>query len=131
MSSNIRLTRKCQFCGKQFIAKTTVTKNCSDYCAKRAYKRRLKEQKITTSELETGATFHVIENNLHEKAYLSIQEASILFGISTRTIRRMIESKKLPIIRFNSRIILQKKELLEKMKIFLNISISRFHKGGF
>ncbi|MBF8962166.1 helix-turn-helix domain-containing protein [Pontibacter sp. FD36] len=118
MSSNIRITRKCQYCGKQFIAKTTVTKNCSDYCAKRAYKQRLKEHKITTTELETGATFQVIENNLHEKAYLSIKEAATLFGISTRTISRMIASKKLPIIRFNNRIILQKEELLRKLKIF-------------
>ncbi|GAB3533171.1 hypothetical protein GCM10027443_18220 [Pontibacter brevis] len=118
MSSNIRITRKCQYCGKQFVAKTTVTKNCSDYCAKRAYKRRLKEQKITTSELETGATFQVIENNLHEKAYLSIKEASVLFGVSEKTIRRMIVSKKLPIIRFNRRIVIQKKESLEELKIF-------------
>lgn len=117
MSSNIRITRKCQYCGKQFIAKTTVTKNCSDYCAKRAYKRRLKEQKITTSELETGATFHSVCDNLHEKLYLSVKETSRLYGVSEKTLRRMIALKRLPSIRFNRRIILLNKEIKEFLRI--------------
>lgn len=40
MSSNIRLQKTCQHCGNRFTAKTTVTKFCSDTCAKWAYKQR-------------------------------------------------------------------------------------------
>jgi hypothetical protein len=37
MSSNIRIEKKCFFCGATFIARTTVTKHCSNSCAKKAY----------------------------------------------------------------------------------------------
>jgi len=46
MSSNIRVPKICQLCGAEFIAKTTVTKFCGDNCAKRAYKKRKREQKV-------------------------------------------------------------------------------------
>ena len=53
MSSNIKITRICQHCGQEFIAQTTVTRYCGDNCAKRAYKARIKKQKIEASEVET------------------------------------------------------------------------------
>ena len=46
MSSNIRVPKICQHCGTEFIAKTTVTKFCTDNCAKRAYKVRKRNEKI-------------------------------------------------------------------------------------
>ena len=49
MSSNIRVQRICQFCGKEFTARTTVTKYCSDVCAKRAYKARKRTEKVEIS----------------------------------------------------------------------------------
>lgn len=44
MSSNIKINRVCNFCNKDFIAKTTVTKYCSHKCASASYKKRAKEQ---------------------------------------------------------------------------------------
>ena len=38
MSSNIRITRACQYCGDSLTAKTIVTKFYGDNCAKKAYK---------------------------------------------------------------------------------------------
>ncbi|KAA6431914.1 helix-turn-helix domain-containing protein [Rufibacter glacialis] len=111
MSSNIRVTRRCQFCGKSFIAKTTVTKNCSDYCAKRTYKLKLKEKKVQSSELDSASVFKVAKGNLSEKPYLSIDEAATLFGVSSRTLKRMVANKKLPVLRFFRRIILVKEEV--------------------
>ena len=46
MSSNIAIQRICQHCGKEFTARTTVTQYCSDDCAKRAYKARIKAAKF-------------------------------------------------------------------------------------
>ncbi|MFL0131990.1 hypothetical protein [Tenacibaculum maritimum] len=48
MSSNIRIEKKCFFCGTTFIARTTVTKHCSNSCAKKAYKARKRKEKIDT-----------------------------------------------------------------------------------
>ena len=52
MSSNIEIERICQHCNKDFIAKTTVTRYCSDDCAKRAYKARKRAEKIGVSVAE-------------------------------------------------------------------------------
>ena len=43
MSSNIHIPKTCQFCGKAFIARTTVTKYCGNSCAKKAYKKRKRD----------------------------------------------------------------------------------------
>jgi hypothetical protein len=53
MSSNIRIVKTCEFCKNEFIAKTTVTKCCSDSCAKRFYKLQIRDNKISQVELKT------------------------------------------------------------------------------
>jgi hypothetical protein len=54
MSSNIRLKKVCQHCHRPFIAKTTVTKFCGDECAKRNYKKRERDKKITEAIVNTN-----------------------------------------------------------------------------
>lgn len=49
MSSNIKIKKIYQHGGQEFIARTTVTKYCGDNCAKRAYKAKVREQKIQLS----------------------------------------------------------------------------------
>jgi len=51
MSSNIRIVKICEYCKKEFIAKTTVTQCCSDDCAKRFYKLKKRDRKISQAEL--------------------------------------------------------------------------------
>jgi len=46
MSSKIEITKVCQHCGNEFIAKTTVTKFCSHACAVKNYKQRKKAEKL-------------------------------------------------------------------------------------
>tara|TARA_A100000171_G_scaffold566_2_gene790 strand:- start:3448 stop:3807 length:360 start_codon:yes stop_codon:yes gene_type:complete len=89
MSSNIRVKRICQNCGREFTAKTTVTKYCGDDCAKRAYKKRKKEEKITQSNTETAVikTLPILE--IQEKEFLSLDEAAKLLGVSRTTLYRM------------------------------------------
>jgi hypothetical protein len=53
MSSNLRIVKICAFCKQEFIAKKTTTATCSDPCAKRLYKLRLREQAISRAATET------------------------------------------------------------------------------
>ena len=53
MSSNIRIVKICEYCNNKFIAKTRITKCCSDDCAKRFYKLKIKNIKIAHAELKT------------------------------------------------------------------------------
>jgi excisionase family DNA binding protein len=113
MSSNIRILRCCQLCGISFTAKTTVTKFCSDTCAKRAYKERIKLRKINKSNQETE-----LENEfnplIQQKEYLNIKEASILIGASRWTIYRLIEDGKLKAAKIGARTII-KRSAIEKL----------------
>jgi hypothetical protein len=44
MSSNLRIVKICAFCKQEFIAGKTTTETCSDSCAKRLYKLRIREK---------------------------------------------------------------------------------------
>lgn len=53
MSSNISVTRICEACGEEFIAKTTKTRFCSPSCNKRYYKAQQRSLKVQQSNNET------------------------------------------------------------------------------
>ena len=90
MSSNIRIEKNCEFCGETFTAKTTVTKYCGDNCAKRAYKKRKREEKIASAKEEAEQSPY--DSSLNDKDFLSIKEACCLLGASRWTIYRMIDN---------------------------------------
>ncbi len=103
MSSNIRVQRVCEYCGKQFTAKTTVTRFCSDNCAKRAYKVRLTENKIIQSNKETRTLINLPIEEIKGKEFLSVRDASILLGCSIRSIYRLIENGTIKAINLGER----------------------------
>lgn len=94
MSSNIRLQKTCQFCGEKFTAKTTVTQFCSDDCAKKAYKKRKRDEKVEASiQVETQKTLY--DNTISHKEFLTIDEACQLINSSRWTIYRLIDKGQL------------------------------------
>nr|WP_199156121.1 helix-turn-helix domain-containing protein [Pedobacter sp. ASV2] len=103
MSSNIKITRICQHCGHEFVAKTTVTKYCGDNCAKRAYKARIKKQKIVESDSETQKqreTPHVAVKTLE---YLTVKEVAGMLKCDPRTVYDMVNSGRLNAINLSIR----------------------------
>ncbi len=94
MASRIRIQRICQYCEKEFTAKTTVTKYCSDTCAKRAYKARKKAEKIEASKQETQLIKNKPLTDLQGKDFLSIQEVCQLFKVSRTTVWRLTKEGK-------------------------------------
>jgi len=113
MSSNIKIQRVCLFCGKEFTAQTTVTKYCSHTCSQRAYKQNLRKGKIEVSNKETKAIISKPIEELKAKPFLSISETSMLFGISKRTLYRIIDSGKLIIGKAGSRTIIRRSDIEE------------------
>ncbi|MDB0603092.1 helix-turn-helix domain-containing protein [Tenacibaculum maritimum] len=113
MSSNIRIEKKCFFCGATFIARTTVTKHCSNLCAKRAYKARKRQEKIdkvtqTVKEEDFSPT-------IKDKEFLSIKESSLLLGVSRWTIYRLIEKELLNSKKIGRRVIIKKIDIEKLM----------------
>ena len=114
MSSNIRINKVCQHCNKIFIAKTTVTKFCSDQCAKSNYKKRQKDGRIELSQADT-------ERQLSEgkqrgrgastdssAEMLGTSGLSAVIGLSERTIFRLIKDPAFPRVKIGKRLLFKK-----------------------
>lgn len=110
MSTRIKIQRVCNHCGGVFLAQTTVTKYCSHRCSQQAYKARKRAERIEASNRETEQTLSKPFEKLNAKPYLSIAEASQLFGVSRRTIYRMIGRNELRIAKAGTRTILRRSD---------------------
>ena len=111
MSSNIKIQRICQHCGKEFTARTTVTQYCGDDCAKRAYKARIKASKIEESNKETQRFKDKPIEELKAKLFLSIADTCKLLGISRRTVYRMLDREELIAGKAGKRTIIRRSDL--------------------
>lgn len=94
MSSNIRLQKTCQHCGNLFTAKTTVTQFCSDHCAKRAYKKRKRDEKIEVA-IKVENEKAIYDPSISQKEFLTVEEACQLINASRWTIYRLIDKGEL------------------------------------
>jgi len=110
MSSKIKIQRICLNCGKEFMAYTTVTKYCSLRCNQQHYKVRKRNEKVEKSNTQTVQFIQRSMEELKVKPYLSIADAAVLFGISKRTIYRMINRGELSIAKAGKRSILRRSD---------------------
>jgi len=94
MSSEIRVQRVCEHCAQTFEAKTTVTRFCSDYCAKRAYKLRQRKARIEASKAETRQVIRRPLAEIQTKDFLSVEDVCDLFGVSRSTVWRLCRAKR-------------------------------------
>lgn len=92
MSSEIRVQRICEHCAETFEAKTTVTRFCSDYCAKRAYKLRKRKERIEASEQETRQSVRRPMAEIQVRDFLSVEDVCDLFGVSRSTVWRLCKA---------------------------------------
>ncbi len=117
MSSNLYIPKTCQHCGNLFTARTTVTKYCSDSCAKKAYKARKRKEKVDAALQETKAnqeaqdSVTVSTDSLSNKDFLSITDASKLIGVSRWTIQRMIKRGQLKAVPFGRKHIVARHQI--------------------
>lgn len=109
--SLIRIKKVCVECKEAFIAKTCATVYCSKKCYKQNWRRRKRTEtpKISKEKPITK------KEDLHHKTYLSINEVSLLYGISTTTIRRAIKRGQIKTIRLGIKHIILKTHLEEML----------------
>ncbi|WP_243652175.1 helix-turn-helix domain-containing protein [Mariniflexile fucanivorans] len=112
------IPKTCSYCGKAFIAKTTLTKYCCHKCNSRHYKQKIKEAKIQTSLIEQQQAMQSQQtlqlantNSLISKNFLSIQDTAELIGVSRWTINRMIKRGELQIHKFGRKKIIQRAQI--------------------
>jgi excisionase family DNA binding protein len=111
MSSNIKIIRICEFCRKEFTARTTVTRCCSDHCSKRRWKQEQKEKKIEQSNVETQLIRVLPKGDIDTREFFSVIEFSKLVGISRWTLWRAIKRNEIKAAKIGRRVIIDRKEI--------------------
>lgn len=117
MSSTLTIPKICFECNSTFIAKTTVTKFCSQKCAGRAYKKNKRNEKIAAAkkqeyEKAVGVDMTLIQS----KEYLSIKETCLLLGISRMSLYRYIKNKTIIPSRVGGKVIIKKQVITNLIK---------------
>lgn len=108
-ASKYKLERKCERCGKTFLAKTIYSKYCSEACSKAAYREKKRESKKEEQRQELASKIP------EERPYISIAEAVNLFGVSRDTIYRLIRSGRIPAINLGERLTRVSRDHIESM----------------
>lgn len=118
MSSNISIQKVCEYCGKDFTAKTTVTRCCSDDCAKKAYKARKRAEKINNAievvEVKKQKKVNTIED-LREREFLTAKEVSILLNCSVRSVYYYISNGIIEATNLGNRLTRIKRSNIDKL----------------
>ncbi len=95
MSSNIRISKNCEFCGTEYI------------------KANLKKKKVegAMKEVKTNRNSKDLEV-LTYKDFLNVKETALLLGCSTRTVYRLIQDGSIKAVNLSQRLIrINKKSL--------------------
>lgn len=109
MSSNIRIERICEWCGKQFTAQTTVTRFCSKRCSEHAYKERLRQKKISLSNQETAQNLR--EKESRNKEFLTPSETARYLGVGRTYIYDCINRGKIKVTRIGRKTLISKTDI--------------------
>jgi excisionase family DNA binding protein len=112
MSSNIEVQRICEYCNKEFTARTTVTRFCSMKCSSANSKRKTRNTKIELSNKETKRIKTQPIEELKAKEFLSVTQVSKLIGCSRQNVYKLINAGKLKATN-----ILEKKTIIKRSDI--------------
>ncbi len=104
----MRKTRKCAFCGKEFICNSGSQRYCSEQCAEVAKAQRKKRQQEFLKAVQP-----VID--IASQEYLTFSKAAILMGCSRQYVYKLVNEGKLPASRISSRMAFVRKADIEKM----------------
>ena len=115
MSSNILVQRICQNCNTEFTAKTTVTKYCSNNCAKNAWRKRKQAEKVKVVSRNTKNKIKLPKIEIEAKDFLSVNEAALLLNCTRRVVYYLIETKKLKATNLGTRVTRIKRTNLDSL----------------
>lgn len=111
-TSKFRVLKTCEFCGKEFYAQKVTTRFCSRRCNELAYKQRRRQRQITEAEAR------VLQKPIEEvgnKEFLSLQDTSVLFGITKRSVYNLIYNGVLQAFKLSSRMTLIRRADIEQI----------------
>ncbi len=127
-TSNIRIKKICDWCGKEFLSQKCTTRFCCKRCAELAYKERKRQERKSHTEAQ-------VQKHLHEKAnreicfreYLSVSDAAKLLGFTRDGIYKLIYRGTLTAYKISSRFTVVLRSDIDNMiraKVYIRTSKS-------
>lgn len=104
----MKTTRKCAFCGKEFVVRSGMQKYCSEQCQTKAKEARKKKQRDFINAVEP-----VID--VQSQEYLTFSKAAIPMECSRQYIYKLVNEGKLAASRISSRMAFIRKADIEQM----------------
>lgn len=111
-TSKFKVLRTCEFCGKEFYAQKVTTRFCCKRCNELAYKQRRRQRQITEAEAKV---LQMPIEEVSSKEFLSLQETSVLFGITKRSVYNLIYNGVLQAFKLSSRMTIVRRTDIEQM----------------
>ena len=109
MASNIDIQKKCEWCGKLFIAHKTTTRCCSHRCANLVYKERTRQKRV--SEFQTMVNQQIEKEDCIDKDFFTPSEAAKYIGISRATFYRYLETNLIKSVQLKRKTIIRKRDI--------------------
>jgi len=115
MSSNIRVQKICEYCKNEFTARKTVSRTCSDNCAKRLYKQKQRAEKIAATDKATLSIKMQPLEEIKAKEFLTVRDLSKLLSCSIRTAYRIIDKGNIKAVNLSQRKTIIKRSEIDKL----------------
>lgn len=107
-TAKYKIERRCEVCGKVFLAPTLDSKYCCSNCGKTAYRIRKKEERKLAKMKE------IVDRIDEDREYISVKEAISMFNVAKTSIYRYIRSGRVHCINLGERMMrIDLKELEE------------------
>lgn len=103
MSSNLSVNRVCEVCKMVFVAKTTVTRFCSNICRKTNHREKGRELTKDKKKAEDLLIENHIFEEIKNKDFLTVKDAAQLLNMSSKTVYRLIEREAINAVQFSER----------------------------
>ncbi len=104
-----RLKKQCLVCDEQFIPKRVTSVYFSEKFSKKDYKQKilqiLKEEQLKA----------FIKKIPEDRLFISVPEATLLFGIAKTTVYRLVRQGKIPAINLGTRLVRIDRKVMEEM----------------
>ena len=109
MASNIDIQKKCEWCGKLFIAHKTSTRCCSHRCANLAYKEKTRQKRV--SEFQSMVNEQIVKDESIDKEFFTPSEAAKYIGISRATFYRYLETNLIKAVQLKRKTIIRESDI--------------------
>ena len=123
MASNINIQKKCEWCGKLFIAHKISTRCCSRRCANLAYKEKTRQKRV--SEFQTMVNQQIEKEDCIDKDFFTPSEAAKYIGISRATFYRYLETNLIKSVQLKRKTIIRKRTVFRLTGLVTKISNAR------